>query len=335
MHFENEHIDSKIDLITKKLSGNLSESETVQFNNWIELNDENKIEFETFRKTWETINTPKLAEDKISVNVDAAWENVFTQINTKKENVIPINRFNSSTSTKWMAAASVVILIASSIFYFSPDKVIQYATLNDDIDFNLTDGSTINLNAQSKLTLAKDFNENERHVKLEGEGYFDISKNKEKPFYVHTSLVDIKVVGTSFNVKENDDSVIVLVESGIVEVLEANHIENKTRLTKGDQIVYSRDGNSFIQLTKDTNRLAWKTKKIVFKHIPLKEVAKTLTSVYHKEVKFKNLELEDCMLSASFDEQTLNQIVAIISATFQLTVTENNGTIILDGKSCE
>ena len=98
----------------------------------------------------------------------------------------------------------------------------------------LADGTRVWLNSQSTLTYASNFGRRERNVELDGEAYFEVAKNKDIPFYVHTEMNKVKVVGTCFNVcayKDSKEFETTLVE-GIVDIYPTNNNKVITRLKK-------------------------------------------------------------------------------------------------------
>ena len=131
------------------------------------------------------------------------------------------------------------------------------------------------LNADSKLAVYKDFNEQTRTVKLIGEGFFEVAKNPEKPFLVETAGVKTRVVGTAFNLTAYPENqhVEINVTEGIVE-FKGN--TGEIRLTANKAAVFDKSTKA-IELTEfDASDVQWQRGGVVFKNKPLKEILPVL-----------------------------------------------------------
>lgn len=128
------------------------------------------------------------------------------------QEIHPVLQKTKYSAIRWMAAAAVLIIATGGMLLFNSQKLNfgNKPTLNNAVfqtrmgekkQIILQDGTTVWLNAGSKLILAKDFNEDRREVELVGEAYFDVTHSKSKPFEVHTKMFNINVLGTAFNVK--------------------------------------------------------------------------------------------------------------------------------------
>jgi len=153
--------------------------------------------------------------------------------------------------------------------------------------FTLPDGSKVWLNADSKLEFPSSFvNSNTRNVKLTGEGYFEVSKDKTHPFIVDTRRQKIEVLGTHFNVSAyaNDVATKTTLLEGKVAVT-----ENRSRLTldPGDQAYSGLDGIRALTLSNPEDAMAWKDGKYRFENASLEEVMRQLSRWYDIEVEYE------------------------------------------------
>ena len=149
-----------------------------------------------------------------------------------------------------MRIAAVIIIGVCGYFMTNDylyNKLAQPQTITvpagQRAQITLADGTRVWLNAQSTLTYASNFGRRERNVELDGEAYFEVAKNKDIPFYVHTEMNKVKVVGTCFNVcayKDSKEFETTLVE-GIVDIYPANNNKVITRLQK-DEFFGNYDG---------------------------------------------------------------------------------------------
>lgn len=145
---------------------------------------------------------------------------------------------------RWAARIAAAVIIAVSGYYmttnyiYNKDAQPQTITVpaGQRAQITLADGTRVWLNAQSTLTYASDFGRNDRNVELDGEAYFEVAKNKKLPFYVHTEMHKVRVVGTSFNVcayKGSKEFETTLVE-GIVDIYPSCNNQVITRLQKDE-----------------------------------------------------------------------------------------------------
>jgi ferric-dicitrate binding protein FerR (iron transport regulator) len=172
----------------------------------------------------------------------------------------------------------------------------QYNTLevpnSGEFQLVLSDGTQVWLNAGTKLTYPIAFVKGERKVYLEGEAYFEVAKNEKKPFIVHANGMDIRVLGTSFNLKsfvEDKQSVVTLL-SGRVEVKTSS---KRVVLQPEQQAEFRVDKNQLIVQKADLKSvLAWKNDMFIFKDASLEYMMKELGRWFDVEVEFESEELK-------------------------------------------
>lgn len=156
----------------------------------------------------------------------------------------------------------------------------------------LPDGSKVWLNAASQLRYPIQFDKNERMVELRGEAYFEVAK-QAIPFYVKTDQQEIKVLGTSFNVKayENEDNTKTTLLEGSVKII-SNPLQNERSavelfLSPGDQAIISQDEESKILTVNPSQSIAWRNGLFSFQGEDLKSVMREFSRWYGVEVKFE------------------------------------------------
>jgi transmembrane sensor len=198
----------------------------------------------------------------------------------------------------------------------------------------------ITLNSGSKLNYPEKFKGSKREVSLEGEAYFDVTPDKEKPFIIHSGDANIRVLGTSFNVNayENKDEVEVFVKEGRVLLYgydKSSGDTNSVVLAAGEKGFFNKLTSKVRKIQDESlNELFWKTKTLIFSKTELSMVVETLQKFYGVNIVLSNKELLDCRLSATFVNQPIDNIVDIIAKSFNLTITKNGTTYNLDGKGC-
>ncbi|MGQ8337474.1 FecR family protein [Sunxiuqinia sp. A32] len=152
----------------------------------------------------------------------------------------------------------------------------------------LSDGTEVWLNSGSRFKYPNHFNRSTREVLLNGEGYFDVASDKEKPFFVKTSKLQVRVLGTEFNVMayESENKQEVVLEEGKVQIFNLSGTKIG-ELDPGERIVRLNSSSKFIQDKVDTqNFTAWKDGVVVFEEETLEDIARKLERWYNVEVRF-------------------------------------------------
>ena len=179
------------------------------------------------------------------------------------------------------------------------------------IQIMFQDGTKVYINSDSKLRYPKKFALNTREVFFEGEAYFVVAKNKNRPFIVNLSGPAIHVLGTSFNVQdypENKDIVVCLDEGNINLTLPT---EKKYPVKPGERLVYNKDNQQCtISKMNDMRRLSmWKQNVIVFKDTPLSEVIKILNRWYNVEFKVEDENVLKYVYTLTSDNTLLEKVL--------------------------
>ena len=202
-------------------------------------------------------------------------------------------------------------------------------------EYNLTlsDGTKIWLNSNSKLKYPTRFTGKQRMVELEGEAYFDVSKNKDFPFVVKINDIQIKVLGTSFNVNaySDDDEIITTLVEGKVEVSDLLR-EQKEILTPNDQYrINVRNGNYKKTIVDTDIFTAWKDGRFVFSNEKLEDIMLRLSRWYNVEVFFQNNETKNIRFSGDLARyEDFNSILEMIEMTEKVKFTIKNRNVLVN-----
>jgi hypothetical protein len=209
-----------------------------------------------------------------------------------------------------------------------------YIPYGQTFKLTLSDGTLVWLNAGSKLRFPQKFidSDKERIVYLEGEGFFEVAKNKEVPFIVNTQEVDIKVLGTKFNISsyETDHSIATTLVEGSVSVYETRMPENNLLLIPNFQASYNKFKNDFSKKEVDTKMFtAWMEDRFVIDNLTFSEILVKLERRHH--VKFVNntKNLGDEIYKGEFENEGIESILETISLStpFEYEIQHNIITI--------
>lgn len=276
-------------------------------------------------------------------NADSAWEKVENRIQNQREKESRKIRPFYSLPLFRMAAA---VLVATAVLFAGlrwarniseQSKMLEISSTDQVLKtFTLPDGTVVSLNSDTKIKYPQRFGRNTREVSIEGEAFFEVKPNKHKPFIIHAGNAEIKVLGTSFNVNAYPQTkqVEVIVETGKVQVVNKNTQTNELILDPGDKGTLIYSSNSLLKTTnQDPNFLAWKTHNLIFKATSLGEVIQTLEKVYKVNIHLADQRLGSLLLSAQFNDDSLDFIMKVIGTTFQIEPQQIDGQYFLKAKS--
>lgn len=199
----------------------------------------------------------------------------------------------------------------------------------------LSDGTTVDLNAGTSLTFPVHFVENEplREVTVVGEAYFDVSRNESHPFIVHTDDMDVKVLGTEFNVSnypENKTSNVVLIEGAVL----LDHPKNfssfaPVTLTPGEMGTFDREGKRVYKSPVVTGvYTAWLDGELVFRNTTFENILVMLERRYNVKIINHNNELAKKAFSVSFKEDSVEKVLDYFKL-FGISYTREKDQIII------
>lgn len=251
----------------------------------------------------------------------------------------------------WLVAASVLIvgcvgaLFLNNVTAGNTQKKGNYLEAQNGSRSKsiLPDGSTVWLNAGSKLFYENDFTGGTREVRLEGEAFFDIVKNPQRPFIVHTSGIDIKVLGTAFNVKSypEDKTVVTTLYRGSVKVFRHDQTEKQAiQLRPNEKLILPKDariveGSAPRKIVSDTllktapsiptiaaidsakkenERLetAWVYNRLEFERDNFEELARKMERWYNIKIEFTDEKVKQLAFHGSFETETVDQAFRVL-----------------------
>ena len=329
----NNHIDFE-SLAAKYLAGSATPDEIALLEDWVKNDEEKRLLFLEIKKSWMIASAAGRVYDE-----QTAWDKIAqkTGIEESSSNVRPIKSVFSNQNI-WKVAASIVLLVVGlySVVYFTQLREKILVTGLEPTELELRDGTLVNINKHSSITYPVRFRGGERRVVLEGEAYFDVAQDLHYPFIVQAHDVEIMVVGTSFFVSAVKDAlkVEVMVSSGKVALITPDM--QQLALEAGRKGAFIREENQLIEdEITDPNYLSWKTRFIVFENTRLAEAFKVLENTYGVRFHIVDAAVGNCRITATFSDKSNEDILAIISETFEIRFTRTVNVINVYGKGCE
>ena len=325
------------DLLAKYLADETDTHESDKISEWIIASEDNQNTFDHSKIVWDG------AKNQQKVDVDAAWKKLNI---TKKKEIESIDNqeVKSVVKLNWVnnflkIAAVLVVLfglwfVAAKQFIIPQNEVLTFNSGNQSIEKILPDGTKILLSKNSEITYPKTFEGNTREINFSGEGFFDVHHDAAHPFIIHTQGTDVKVLGTSFNVRAYNAQVQVLVKTGKVQF---SKNKNQVILTKGQKGETLANVDTIIksEFAEVETVVKEKLSSFVFNKMSLGEVADALSKQFGKDIKFSKDKIKNCKLTATFENENLENIIAIIADTFNLKVDNQADMIFLSGEGCD
>lgn len=219
-------------------------------------------------------------------------------------------------------------------------KEIRYNELNvpygKKFELELSDGTIVYVNSGSVLRYPTSFAAgNYRQVTLKGEAFFKVVENKEHPFIVNSGSVNVRVLGTEFNVSaynEDLETSTVLV-SGSVELYDSLSVDKQqtnVQLVPGEMGTWSKEQHSFKTDKVDTSLYtSWVQGKLIFRDLPFKQIRKQLERRYNVTIVNTDTALDKNTFSANFEEESIEEILEILDRTYGIEYTIKENQIII------
>ncbi len=323
-------------LIIAELDGDLSMDDKARLEAWISETETNREYYEQIKESW------KGSLDKAAKMAQTSneWKRFCDRIS-----VHPLSKPNKVKRFYWYQIAAIAI-----VGLFIAGLVYQHFYVNEESSFCtfispegsvnqviLPDSSVVYLNSGSQIKYDVKTSNDLREVFLNGEAWFHVKKNKHKPFIVHTSCYNVKVLGTKFNVNSysDEEAVTTTLEEGSVQVLEAekNNTKGKIILKPGEQLTYDKK-NKIITRKKVNTKLytSWRKNELVFSEMKLGELVKLLERKYGVEIEVKDSTLLESHFSGTIKNESISELLGIIQYTHPITYQINGNKVIINKK---
>jgi ferric-dicitrate binding protein FerR (iron transport regulator) len=268
---------------------------------------------------------------------DQGWQHLAGRLKEEEGPEEPVAKLRRLWP-RWVAAASVALVGGAAWWLHHGSQgaapVQTSRALNvgygDQRALTLSDGTRIRLNAGSRLVYPDRFTGTTREVTLEGEAFFDVAPQASMPFLVHTGKLTIKVLGTSFDVRDykEDADITTTLVTGKVQVTMDNDPDRNVILAPREKLVVAKADTQThsksplpgglryqVRYVNNLAETAWMENKLIFNDEPFEEVAMELERKYNVAVEFETDALRDEHLSGVFDKENLQQVLDILRAT--------------------
>lgn len=280
-----------------------------------------------------------VADDTQQYDVDQAFERF-----RKRTGLDQSGRQSYKWYRTWSVAAVAIVLLGliTVTAYWQGSRQIQSnfsdivveAPLGSKTKLTLPDGSTVWLNAGSKMVYSQGFGVSDRRLAFQGEGYFEVEKNDEMPFLVQTHDVNVTVVGTKFNFRnypEDEEAVVELLEGKVA--LENQLKEEVVRYLSPNEkmVLHKATGEMDITSAKVKEATLWTENILLFDEDLLPDIVRKLERSYHVRIEIENEDLKQARFYGQFNqlEQNIYEVLDMLVETGRLEYQEKDKVIYL------
>jgi ferric-dicitrate binding protein FerR (iron transport regulator) len=234
---------------------------------------------------------------------------------------IAAGTFNKNNWEWLQIAASIAIIFGVGFGYYQINhKIETFGVCNTTSNIkriHLIDGSEIVLNSGSSIKYTDDFNRDDRQVELEGEAFFYVARNEEKPFIITTGELKTKVLGTSFNIKQTESIVKVTVSTGLVQVYDKHNI---IRIRPNQEAIYHTKTNDLNKRNIKSELItSWFAENIELTNISMSELSELLKKRFNVDLVFKDINLANKRLTITIKKtDNLDEIIYRINEINEL-----------------
>lgn len=279
-------------------------------------------------------------------DVEKVWKRISLELDREERSVrrVRTEKIRRRPALNWMfrAAALVALGFATALFtlrYMEQEPEEPVSGIKEVVtdkgqraEVRLSDGSRIRMNAESTIRHPAEFDAEQRFVHLTGEAYFEITPD-DRPFYVFAENTVIRILGTEFNVNAyaGEEAVEVVVTDGTVAVGFAGPSGESAILNRGDmaRLLRNEDLLSVTQGVDVTRYTGWLEYRLEFEDLPMKEVATRLERWYGVEIRFADPATGEKRLSASFQEESIQEVLRVLQLSLDLEAEIGGRTITL------
>lgn len=330
-------------ILHKYLADECSAEEIKQVEDWLHSDENNQKFLDSLEEIWSVE-----PGDEIKVEEKTAWNSLQQKINDKQKSPqnndsvyrkhwqqSTVHKKYSRTIAVAISAAAVILiafLFSQNVSVVSENKQAQPQFAMQEImtkkgqqtSFRLSDGTHVQLNADSRINIPGDFMSEIREVYLEGEAFFEVNHNPDKPFVVYSVDASTRVLGTKFGIRaypEEEQTQVVVTEGRVSFGREKQPIAQKSKQVTQNQIgVLSEDGNVEVSAVNNIRQyLGWRNGELVFEDTPLRKIKSHLERWYDIKCTIVDSSLYDRLLTASFGSgEPMEEVLTVIALSMDM-----------------
>ncbi|HKJ41174.1 MAG TPA: FecR domain-containing protein [Sunxiuqinia sp.] len=321
------------------------------FRRWVEVPNEILTTFWTnfqqvFPEKVKLIEQARVIVETLSINEGTLHRDEYSDsLNQLKDHLRLKNERERKRVRRmrfiWQSAAAVLLipLLTISVYWFANDYIpsrqshmVSYIVPNGQkSNVILADGTTVWLNSGSKLSYAADPSGGFRRVKLEGEAYFEVTKDKHRPFIVETNDYSVKVYGTKFNVRAYDDlkESETILKEGAITIISNDHGEIK--MNPGERFTLTNDDKYTISRVNPDLYLSWKDNILKINNERLSDLVIRMERWYGVKIKVRNFDaVKDLRYTLTIKTESLREMLELMRYVTPFNYTIDGENVVLN-----
>lgn len=324
------------ELLFKYVSGQADLNEALEVQQWTSESEERRKELARLKNIWVLAGLEnEIAPERTEKEIERIW-NIIKQLNIKEEKKAIRLRF-----LKYAATLLIAISLSGTIGYF-----ISYTSFHSPSDFTeiivprgerstvvLPDGSTVQLNSDSRLRFIPSFNSGKRKVYLQGEGFFKVKHDKTRPFIVEAANLQIEVLGTSFNVSNysNDQLITAFLQTGKVKI--SNNNQTSAFLSLSEAFSYNKTTHESKKIRLPDQRITDWTKGILtINGETIGELSKKLERRFNVRILFGDNKVKGNVYTGSIKDEDIITVMEALKFASSIKYEFKGDTIVLFSK---
>lgn len=310
--------------------------------------EENKLVVQWYALVGDSSQIPTSSKEWINIK-ERIWRKISLRTGSYR-----INYFSSKNFKVLAAAATIIFALVAFAWYidFQSDDTLTSSITNEPITVSntnqetkritLSDNSVVILQKNASITYLRSFSEKQREVKLIGEAFFEVTKDSTRPFVVEAANTITRVLGTSFNIKENKgQEVQVEVASGLVSVYDKksnNKKNNGVLLTANQKVTYHKNESHFIiGLVEKPKPIAAESEvsySLKYNNTTLDQIKSELEQLYGIDILFEKTITGKCKITGDLSGESLYDTLDIISLILNTDYRVQGTNILITGAGC-
>lgn len=330
---------TKIQLLDRFMRGETSPEEEKLLLAWFREEDAQESILTFYREHWIEAADKELPEEVQLRMLNQIKLRMKTEKESLKETKLLSRKFSLKRLFPYAAAVILCAAVGISAHLYTLRSLpaeMEYLVEADKgqrANMTLPDGTKVWLNSHTQISYKNNYGVEDRTVKLTGEAFFEVAKDKEHRFIVKTDGLDVEALGTSFNVKayREDKDIVATLFSGSIRAISKKH----ATLLSPDQQVRLDRSNGEMQLDSSENvayARMWRNSELAFEGETLNDIAIRLNRLYNVHVEFKSEKIKKYRFSGVIKNNSLDNVFEIISLTAPIIYESLGDTIVLSEK---
>lgn len=345
-------------LLSLKLSGDADKEQLELLQQQLEVNPQWQFLYDQMMKSGEGYPIENIEQSYAAHIVKMQLQGKLEAAPVEEQAEVSKNSFKRVFFS--VAVAASIIGFSFFVYFKIMEKdhvknsLNEVATKRGSKSFiKLPDGTQVWLNADSKLTFKENFGDKTREVSLNGEAFFDVFHDADHPFIIHTGKADVKVLGTTFNIRNYavDKTMEATLIKGKIEVTLIDRPNQKIIIHPQEKIIILKEGNPMVKeikspkATQAVNRVVltsvtikdsliaetgWMKDKMVFVNQPLEKIAEEIERKFAVTIIFKTNVVKQYRYTGVFEKESVSQIFHIIQLSRKINYTINDKTITIE-----